>query len=91
MFAAFNLRLTVVWLLLIIATAISWEFGHGFGFGDRVHYGTVAVIVITFIKIRFVYLDFMELRSAPWALRVAVELWALIVCLIFIGLYWMGV
>jgi hypothetical protein len=90
MFTALNTKITIVWLLLILATGLSWEFGHGFGFGDRLHYGTIAVFVITFIKVRFVYLDFMELKTAPLALRTVVEAWALIMCITFIALYWMG-
>ena len=62
-------KITYVWLALIIATALSWQFGHGMGFGDKYHYGTLAVLVITFIKVRFVYVDFMELGTAPPAGR----------------------
>ena len=90
MIAIFNIKLTVVWLLLIVATALSWQFGHGFGFGEQMHYGTIAVIIISFIKVRFIYLDFMELKTAPPALRWVVEAWAFIVCLTLIGLYWTG-
>ena len=90
MTAVFNIKLTIVWLLLIIATALSWQFGHGMGFGDQLHYATVAVLIITFIKVRFIYLDFMELKTAPPALRWVVEAWALIACATLIVLYWMG-
>ena len=47
------MRITGVWIFLILATGLSWQFGHGFGFGDRVHYATAAILVITFVKIRF--------------------------------------
>ena len=84
-------KITYVWLALIIATALSWEFGHGMGFGEKHHYGTLAVLVITFIKVRFVYLDFMELRLAPRALRLLFDAWAVLICTILIFLYWVGV
>ena len=90
MSAVFNIKLTLVWLVLIIATALSWQFGHGLGFGNQLHYATVAILVITFIKVRFIYLDFMELKTAPRALRWVVEAWALVVCVTLIGLYWTG-
>ena len=86
-----GVRITFVWMVLILATGLSWQFGHGFGFGDNYHYATAAILVIAFIKIRFVFLDFMELRTAPLPLRITFELWALIVCATLIGLYWSGI
>ena len=83
-------RLSVIWAGLILATGLSWQFGHGFGFGDDIQYAAVAILVITFIKIRFVFLDFMEIRTAPLALRLVLEVWAVLACVIRIGLYWMG-
>ncbi|MFT4582102.1 MAG: hypothetical protein ACI915_003696 [Gammaproteobacteria bacterium] len=84
-------RITWVWFGLILATGLSWQFGHGFGFGDQFHYATIAILIITFIKVRFVFLDFMELRTAPLALRLAFEAWAVIVCATLIFLYWSGI
>jgi hypothetical protein len=81
---------TAVWLLLVLASGFSWAFGHGFGFGDRYRYASVAVVLIAFIKVRFVFLDFMELRRAPWSLRLIFESWALSVCGAIIVLYLMG-
>ena len=83
-------RVTLIWILLILATGLSWEFGHGFGFGERYHYATIAIFLITLIKIRFVFLDFMELRTAPTVLRVAFEAWSVLVCGTIIFLYWSG-
>lgn len=83
-------RITLIWFLLIAATALSWEFGHGLGFGDRYHYATVAVIVIAFIKVRYVFLDFMELRTAPLPLRLMLEAWVIGVGGAIIFLYWPG-
>ncbi len=84
-------RVTGIWVGLIVATMLSWQFGHGFGFGEQSHYATAAILIITFVKIRFVFLDFMELRTAPLPLRIAFEVWAVSVCAILIGLYWLGV
>ncbi len=91
MAALLRLRIHLVWLLLVFATGLSWQFGHGLGFGDRYHYATAAVLVIAFVKIRFVFLDFMELRHAPLPLRLIFEVWAVGACATLIGLYWMGV
>lgn len=76
--------------MLILATALSWEFGHGFGFGTHFNYATVAVLLIAFIKVRFVFLDFMELRTAPLPLRLIFEAWIVVVCGTLIFLYWPG-
>lgn len=84
-------RVTGIWVGLIVATGLSWQFGHGFGFGEKSHYATAAILIITFVKIRFVFLDFMELRTAPLPLRIAFEVWAVSICVILIGLYWLGV
>jgi len=83
-------RITAVWIFLILATGLSWQFGHGFGFGDNVAYATVAILIVSFIKIRFVLLDFMELRYAPRPLRAAFEAWMVIVCATLVFLYWSG-
>jgi hypothetical protein len=79
-------RITVVWLGLLAATALSWEFGHQSLFKDPRNAGVV-VIAIAFIKIRFVIQDFMELRHAPLGMRVAGEAWALCVGGVLIALY----
>lgn len=91
MAASLQSRVTGIWVGLIVATGLSWQFGHGFGFGEKFHYATAAILIITFVKIRFVFLDFMELRTAPWPLRMAFEVWAVSICVILIGLYWLGV
>lgn len=74
----------------MVATGFSWQVGHGFGFGENFPYATAAILIITFAKIRFVFLDFMELRTAPRPLRLVFEVWTIAICAILIGLYWLG-
>ena len=71
-------RLTFVWLGLMAATVASWATGHRASLDS----GLVSAIVIgvAFIKVRFVGLDFMELRTAPLPLRIAFEIWLLVAC-----------
>ena len=80
-------RITVVWLLLVAATAVSWEMGHGAGFRD-LRLASASIIVIAFIKVRFVILDFMEIRNAPLPMRLIGELWVVVICTTLVTLYW---
>lgn len=82
-----RVRITAVWLLLVIATLVSWESAQA---GGDHRLTTSAVLVIAFVKVRFIGLDFMELRSAPRPLRTVFELWLLVVCAALLVLYWMS-
>lgn len=84
--AAGHRRLTLIWLGLMAATAASWLIGHGDSLGPGIVAGIV--IAVAFLKVRFVGLDFMELRAAPAAMRLAFEAWLLIACA---GLIWLAV
>jgi len=82
-------RTTLIWLLLIAATALSWQMGHGLGFSDSRHAG-VAILVVALVKVRLVILEFMELRHAPRFMRYAAEVWTLGVCTVLVTLFWGG-
>jgi hypothetical protein len=82
-------RITLIWFLLVTATALSWEMGHGVGFHDA-RYAGVAIIVIAFIKVRFVLLDFMELRHAPLFMRLIAETWVVVIGTTLITLFLRG-
>lgn len=64
-----------MWIgLVVISVAnplLGWEMGHG---------GVVAVIVMALaaVKVRFVLLDFMELRHAPVPFRIVAEVYPLV-------------
>lgn len=72
-------RTTLVWFVLVAATMLSWEMGHGVGF-DSIRHASIAIIVVAFVKVRFVILDFMEIRHAPLPMRVVGEVWGVVVC-----------
>lgn len=82
-------RLTITFLLLVGATALSWGMGHGMGFTD-LRLANVAIVIVAFIKVRFVFLEFMEVRHAPPVLRLLAEGWLIGVCLVLVALYWIG-
>ena len=73
------------WLLLILATAFTFELrAHGFlGLGAG-----AAALATAYIKGRLVILDFMELREAGWLWRGIVEGWLLAVSLLIFAVYW---
>lgn len=82
-------RTTLIWFVLVAATALSWEMGHGIGFSDTRHAG-VAIIVVAFIKVRLVILEFMEIRQAPGFMRLVAEAWGLVVCAALVTLFLMA-
>jgi heme/copper-type cytochrome/quinol oxidase subunit 4 len=79
-------RFTAVWLVLVAATLISFWLGtdHGLSSAEA---RTVLIMLVAFIKVRFVGLYFMELREAPYLLRGLFEGYCLVVCAMILGFY----
>jgi hypothetical protein len=82
-------RLSLVYLLLVGATALSWSVGHGMGVAD-LRMANAAIVVVAFVKVRYVVREFMETRHAPPVLRILAEAWPIGVCLALVALYWIG-
>ena len=76
----------VVWFILIAATLLLWYLGAEHGVQDA-HLATVLILIVAFIKWRFVGLYFMELRDAPVPLRLMFEAHCVIVCAVVQGVY----
>jgi caa(3)-type oxidase subunit IV len=78
-------RVTWVWLALIVLTGVTtW------GLSKDLFSPAVAVVgnfLIAAVKVRYVMLDFMELRQAPVPVRVAFEVWPAGVAAIILG-FW---
>ena len=78
-------RATVVWLGLMVATVVTtW------GLSKNAFSPVVAVVgtfLIAGVKVRYVMLDFMELRNAPRAVRIAFEAWPVVVTAIIL-VFW---
>jgi hypothetical protein len=80
----FRNRISIVWLLLVLATLVSFEsvvIGHG-----RV--ARTIVLVIAFAKATFVGREFIELRHAPAWMLWMFQTWAVIVCAALVVLFW---
>lgn len=77
-------RVTLVWLLLVGATLISFESGtSGHSRGARAF-----VLAIAFAKAVAVGREFMELREAPRWMLLAFQAWAAIICAVLVALVW---
>lgn len=67
-------RVSLVWFVLLGATLISWEVGHGVGVDD-LRLASLLIIFISLVKVRFVLREFMELRHAPAVLKLLGDAW----------------
>lgn len=77
-------RSTVVWAVLVLATLVSWAVGSEHGTGSLI---ALVVLGVAIIKVRFVGLDFMELRRAPVFLRAGFEGYCVLLWCVLAGMY----
>jgi heme/copper-type cytochrome/quinol oxidase subunit 4 len=78
-------RVTAVWILLMAATCTStWLLSKG---AISPTIAVVGIFLIAAVKVRYVMLDFMELRHAPLPVRVAFEAWIVLVTCLILG-FW---
>lgn len=86
-----NRTAILVWAGLMIATLVSWWLGteEGGEPGAGASAATTAVIVVTFVKVRFVGRHFMEVRDAPLALRVILDVYVVTVGSMLVVMYLM--
>jgi hypothetical protein len=83
-FSLLRARSTLVWLVLVVVTLLSWALGADHGVGSIV---AVVVIGLAVVKVRFVGLDFMELRTAPVMLRALFEAYCIMLWMVLAGMY----
>jgi heme/copper-type cytochrome/quinol oxidase subunit 4 len=79
-------RFTIVWVLLVAATVVSFWVGTEHGFSSDTGRALI-VLVIAFVKVRYVGLYFMDLRVAPSVLRGMFEAYCVAVCLAMMAVY----
>lgn len=80
----FRNRTSIVWMLLVLATLVSFEsvmIGHG-------RAARAIVLLIAFTKATFVGREFMELRHAPRWMLWSFQAWAVLVCTALVALFW---
>jgi len=86
---------SAAWLLLMLATCLSWWMGQDQGL-SAVQTGDYRIIssgliLIAFIKVRIVIRYFMEVRQAPLILKLICDAWVALVCGAILYLYWFGI
>jgi heme/copper-type cytochrome/quinol oxidase subunit 4 len=75
-------RVTWVWLGLMVLTCFTtWGLSKDL-FSPAV--AVVGIFLIAAVKVRYVMLDFMELRQAPLQVRAAFEAWPVLVAAIIL-------
>jgi hypothetical protein len=82
----------VVWLVLVLATGVSWWTGlhERSDKGPDIALASVLLLLIAFLKVRFVLLYFMELRRSPLQLRLLFEAWTVIAFGALAAMFWFG-
>ena len=80
-------RVTFVWLALMVLTCVTtWGLSRDL-FSPAV--AVVGIFLIAAVKVRYVMLDFMELRDAPIPVRVAFEAWPIAVAAMILGFWFL--
>ncbi|TWS26445.1 hypothetical protein FK268_04225 [Tsukamurella sputi] len=74
-----------VWLGLIAVTGVSYWLGSGHGMASP-EAANAVILVVAFVKVRFIGIHFMDLKDAPWALRSIFEAFCVIVCAALIAI-----
>lgn len=77
-------RLCAIWLAMCALTLAALAAGEAHLPGAM---GVAAVILAAMIKVRYVILDFMEIRSAPIALRLVLEGWVILLGTVLILMF----
>jgi hypothetical protein len=78
---------TPVWLVLMLATGLSWWLGAEHEAGRA---ASGVVMAIAFTKVGFIGMYFQELRHAPLALRLLFCTWCVVVCGAVLGIFLVG-
>lgn len=76
---------TLVWAVLVVASIITTWMLSKDAFTPQV--AAVGSIGIAAFKIRLVLIHFMDLKEAPWPLRMVFEAWTAVVTLGILGLF----
>ena len=80
---------TLVWIVLMVLTTLSWVLGANHGLiAQDASWEMAVLVIVAFFKIRLIMLYFMEVRHGPMLLRLSTEVWILSSCvgvIFFVG------
>ncbi|WP_186300327.1 cytochrome C oxidase subunit IV family protein [Denitromonas ohlonensis] len=86
MSALSNRNAVLVWAFLVAATLGSgWLAEHQ---GTVGHWTALFVMLVAYAKGRAVMMYFMEMHEAPFAWRLAFEIWGAVATAAIVGLWW---
>jgi heme/copper-type cytochrome/quinol oxidase subunit 4 len=77
---------TLVWIVLMLATCLTWWSAKG-GAVPPIE-ATAIVMVVAAVKARLVILHFMKLKGAPPSWRLLFEGWVVVSTAVILGGYW---
>ena len=82
-------RETVAWLVLIAVTlgVLYFDVAQSQQ-GTQSRLAGIALLAIAYFKVRIVLLEFMELKHAPWFLRLSYEAWLCVVAAATLWMLW---
>lgn len=82
-------RLTVVWLVLVGLTVVSWALAPAHASGPVAASVpiTVVVLAMAMIKVRLIIGEFMEVRTAPTWLRASTDAWLVVMFGAILAIY----
>jgi cytochrome c oxidase subunit IV len=84
--------LTLLWLVLLLATVVSWWLGSDRDAADQASVlTTVAILAVAIVKCRLVIRNYMEVRYAPSWLRLTCDAWLLLNFGMVSCFYWFAV
>ncbi|MFD1811042.1 cytochrome C oxidase subunit IV family protein [Rhodococcus gannanensis] len=87
--AASARTVTVAWLVLVALTLGAWWLAPAHVAGDVQASTpiTVMVLALAFVKSRMIIRYFMEVRTAPGWLRVATDVWLVVLVVVVLTIY----
>lgn len=88
-----NMRLFVVWLILVgitVAYLAIDRAANDHGFATASTAVTVAAICLALVKVRIIMREFMEVRTAPPVLRRLTDYWIVLMAAALLGVYLAG-
>jgi Prokaryotic Cytochrome C oxidase subunit IV len=83
------LRISLTWLVLVVLTLASWSAMEDAAFGGSVAAAwDTGLVVVAFVKVWLIGMQFMEIRRAPMPLVLLFHTWLIGAAGVLIGLCW---